>query len=456
MNLGIESETLEFKKTTGEVDKAMDNIASMLNKHGHGTLYFGVSPNGEVTGQQISAASLDDVAKKIKAAIKPMIYPEIKQEILDGKTVIRVDFSGNEKPYSSFGRYFKRVFDRTEEMTPDELKRMMADTDRSSYWENNLTGYGLESLDTKALEEFYKKAVSCGRLEEMAKYDAEELLTGLGLFEQGKFTNAGYYLFSNRKPVALKLAVYVTDERINFSDIDRVEDNIFHLIRKGFAYIKEHINWSVQSGEGTSRVEVPEIPVEAIREIVVNSFAHADYRGITENEIDITPTRVEIYNPGTFPSGLSPEMFARQRIRSMPRNKVILNTLYKSKDVELFGSGFRKVYALCDKYSICVEAAYENDGFSFFFYRDTLQRYVTSNDTVNDTENVSDKKADTKIPTEMKVYVLLKEDPTQTREKLAEKTGRTVRTIQRALDKLSGEGKIKRIGSNKTGYWKVF
>ena len=98
MNLGIESETLEFKKTTGEVDKAMDNIASMLNKHGHGTLYFGVSPNGEVTGQQISASSLDDLAKKIKAAIKPMIYPEIRQEVLDGKTVIRVDFSGKEKP----------------------------------------------------------------------------------------------------------------------------------------------------------------------------------------------------------------------------------------------------------------------------------------------------------------------------------------------------------------------
>ena len=96
MNLGIESETLEFKKTTGEVDKAMDNIASMLNKHGHGTLYFGVSPNGEVTGQQVSSSSLDDVAKKIKMAIKPMIYPEIRKEVLDGKDVIRVDFSGRE------------------------------------------------------------------------------------------------------------------------------------------------------------------------------------------------------------------------------------------------------------------------------------------------------------------------------------------------------------------------
>ena len=103
MNLGIESETLEFKKTTGELDKAMDNIASMLNKHGHGTLYFGVSPNGDVTGQQVSASSLNDVAKRIKHAIKPMIYPEIKEEVFDGRNVIRVDFTGTEKPYSSFG-----------------------------------------------------------------------------------------------------------------------------------------------------------------------------------------------------------------------------------------------------------------------------------------------------------------------------------------------------------------
>ena len=452
MNLGIESETLEFKKTTGEVDKAMDNIASMLNKHGHGTLYFGVSPNGEVVGQQISASSLDDVAKKIKEAIKPMIYPEIKKETLDNRYVIRVDFSGKERPYSSFGRYYKRVFDRTEEMTPDELKRMMAESDRSSQWENNLTKYGLDAVDKTSIEEFYQRAVSCGRLEEMPAYNAEELLTGLGLYEHGKLTNAGYYLFSNKKPAVLKLAVYVTDERINFSDIDRIEDNIFNLIRKGFAYIKEHINWSVESGSGTSRIEVPEIPVEAIREIVVNSFAHADYRGISENEIDITPTMVEIYNPGTFPDGLSPEMFARQKIKSMPRNKVILNTLYKSKDVEIFGSGFRKVYALCDKYNIRLGSSYDNDGFSFVFYRDMNQRHTIQNVTINVTG--SDRVA--KIPTETKVYMLLKEDPTQTREFLAQKTGKTVRTIQRALDKLSIDGKIKRIGSNKTGYWEVF
>ena len=61
MNLGIESETLEFKKSTGEIEKAVDNIASMLNKHGHGTLFFGVAPDGNVTGQQISAKSLSSL-----------------------------------------------------------------------------------------------------------------------------------------------------------------------------------------------------------------------------------------------------------------------------------------------------------------------------------------------------------------------------------------------------------
>lgn len=443
MNLGIESETLEFKKTTGEIEKAVDNIASMLNKHGHGTLFFGVAPDGTVIGQQISASSLDDVAKKIKEAIRPMIYPEIRQELLDGKNVIRVDFSGSEKPYSCNGRYYKRVFDRTEEMTPDELKRMMASTDRSSYWENNLTQYGLEALDHTALKNYYGKAISCGRLEPLPAYDEAELLTGLGLYENGKLTNAGYYLFSANHPVVLKLAVYVTDERISFADIVRVEDNIFNLIGKGYSYVKEHINWRVQNGNGTARIEIPEIPMEALREIIVNSFAHADYRGLSENEIDITPTQVEIYNPGEFPQDLTPVMFAEDRIKSMPRNKVILNTLYKSKDVEMFGSGFKKVYAVCRQSGTRTDFHMSYGGFSFIFFRDS----VTENVTVNVTER--------KMASHQIVLNLLKENPMRSREEMAGIMGKTVRTVQRALDKLSGEGRIRRIGTARAGYWEV-
>lgn len=46
MNLGIESEILEFKETTGEKHEALESMAAIINKHGYGTLYFGVKDNG--------------------------------------------------------------------------------------------------------------------------------------------------------------------------------------------------------------------------------------------------------------------------------------------------------------------------------------------------------------------------------------------------------------------------
>ena len=44
MNYGKESETLEFKKTTGELKAALISISAILNKHGIGTLFFGIKP----------------------------------------------------------------------------------------------------------------------------------------------------------------------------------------------------------------------------------------------------------------------------------------------------------------------------------------------------------------------------------------------------------------------------
>lgn len=441
MNLGKESEILEFKKSTGELDRAVDNIASMLNKHGYGKVYFGVAPSGDVVGQQISQSSLDDVARHIKENIKPQIYPEIKEVRLDKKSLIEVTFSGNELPYSSHGRYYKRVYDRTEEMTPTELKQIMLSSDSKSTWENTLTDYTIEDIDEEALMRYYSNATSCGRLEPFTEFNKAKLLSGLGLLIDNKLTNAGFYLFSNKKPITLKMAVYVSDERINFADIKRIEENLYNLIEIGFTYIKEHINWKVSASESTSRVEIPEIPIVAIREIFINSLAHADYTEMTENEVSITPSQLEIYNPGKFPQNLTPEMFAKQQLKSMPRNKVILNTLYKSKDVEIFGSGLKKTYALCENSGNEVSYKISDNGFSFIINRKQNQVNVTKENSLNDNEQI--------------VFNLLSENPKLTREELKTNTGFSIRTIQRTLDTLSTNGKIRRIGSKKTGYWET-
>ena len=53
------------------------------------------------------------------------------------------------------------------------------------------------------------------------------------------------------------------------------------------------------------------------------------------------------------------------------------------------------------------------------------------------------------------ILSLLKENPSYTKEELAEKIGKSRATVTRLLAKLVDEGKIKRVGSNKTGHWKV-
>lgn len=453
MNLGKESETLEFKKTTGEARNAMDDICAILNKHCKGTLYFGVKPNGDVCGQNISASSLDDVATYIKTAIKPMIYPSIKEVILDGISVIRVDFNGTERPYSSYGRYFKRVYDRAEDMTPDELKHMMLNTDFSSIWENNLTTFGIEDVDSKALKSFYTRAVNCGRLEPLEKYDEKELLMMLGLMTDDKLTNAGYFLFSSKEPTVLKMAVYATDQRINFLDINRIHDNIYNLIDIATVYINEHMNWRVEfDGKSTARIEIPEVPVDAIREIVVNAFAHANYRSVTEHEIDITPTMIDIYNPGEFPINYKPEDFVDRRIQSMPRNRKILDVLYRSKNVEVQGGGLRKVLQLCVANNIKYEYYNNEFGFRFTFYRNNATRNVITDVTSDAANEMHDDKL-SKL--DLEVLRLLKENPLYAREEIAQKVSKTARTIQRSLDKLKKAGKIVRIGNKVSGYWEV-
>ena len=103
MNLGKETETLEFKKTIGEMKEAMISISSILNKHGIGTLYFGVKPNGDVCGQDISESSLRDVSRAVYESIRPQIYPAIEEVIMDGKHLIKVEFNGKIRPTLRLG-----------------------------------------------------------------------------------------------------------------------------------------------------------------------------------------------------------------------------------------------------------------------------------------------------------------------------------------------------------------
>ena len=131
----------------------------------------------------------------------------------------------------------------------------------------------------------------------------------------------------------------------------------------------------------------------------------------------------------------------------MPRNRIMLDALYKSKNVEIQGSGIRKILASCKQMNVQYEYVLNDFGFRFVFHRNNISQNVT----VNVSQNVTVKL----IETDFKIFNLLKQNPTSTREVLANSIGKTVRTVQRSLDRLVLARKIIRIGSDKSGYWEI-
>ena len=125
MNLGFETEGMEFKKTTGELKEGMISIVSMLNKNGFGTLYFGIRNDGRAVGQEISDKTLRDISRTISQVVKPAIFPTITVEMVNGHNVIKVYAEGSEKPYSAYGRYYIRTADEDREMSPEQLQKFM-------------------------------------------------------------------------------------------------------------------------------------------------------------------------------------------------------------------------------------------------------------------------------------------------------------------------------------------
>lgn len=442
MNLGKETETLEFKKTTGEIKAAIISIAAILNKHGIGTLYFGVKPNGDITGQDVSESSLRDVSRAVYENIKPQIYPIIEEIILDEKHLIRVEFNGEKVPYSAFGRYYLRTADEDREVTPYELREFFSANRHRGKWEREKSSAADKQIDKTAIKTFWQKSVSVGRMS-AGKYSCAAILNRYGLIADGYLINAGEVLFGSTHPVTLKMGVFATDEKLTFLDMKSVDDNVYNLLGIAEEYILKNIRWKSRITT-SERVEIPEIPVAVIREVIANSFAHAVYNGRTKHEICIHPGMVTIYSPGEYASIHSPEEYINKNVESEIRNEVIAKILYLNKSTEQFGSGFKRINKLCKDNNI--KYTYENkaNGFKFIIYRPQIQ-----SDTFNVTSDVTLNK------TEKAVIDILKENPTSSREEIAQNIKKTVRTVQRTLDSLKEKGYIERIGSKQNPVWKI-
>jgi len=107
-----------------------------------------------------------------------------------------------------------------------------------------------------------------------------------------------------------------------------------------------------------------------------------------------------------------------------------------------------------DYYEVLEKADAEGESTRFIEFmlsaiESTLDKVGTVNGTVSGTVNLAEMKS-----TEA-VQMLITENPALTRQQLADKLGKSLRTISRALKELQDTGRVKRVGPDKTGHWVV-
>ena len=465
MNLGMETEQIEYKKSTGELKEGVISIASILNKHESGVLYFGVKSDGTVIGQEISEDSLRKVSQAIRNHITPVIYPEIEVvEFSERKTIV-VKFNGTMRPYLAYNIPRIRVSDEDIVMAQDMYDEMIRKrSDAKNSWERRVSKYKINDIDNEVFEDYLRRAKEAGRIA-FNEDNPHIVLDKLELVEGDFLLNAGAALFCDTGMNELQMAKFATNERLTFTDIRRFTGSILSLIKKAEQYVIDAMDWRVEIGGELSRKEIPEIPLDAIREAIINSFGHKLMESGESNEVVIFKNRIEIYNPGSFPEGLSPKIFIDGQSRPIRRNPLIAKTLYYSKDMESFATGLRRIKNACDESGCKVEFDKQLYGFAVIFQRKQESEPVVEenmdinlkpqsealNGALNEALNNTLEKDDSLLH----ITNIINEKPNITQREIAEILGLSRTTVQRGIKKLMDEERLIRVGSKKKGYWKL-
>jgi len=250
------------------------------------------------------------------------------------------------------------------------------------------------------------------------------------------------------------MAIFAGIEKLTFIDIGQIKGNIFYLLDETEKYIRNHINWRVQFGK-MEREEIPEIPIAALREALVNSLCHRDYTVPESNKVAIFKDRIEIYNPGSFPNGITPEDYIKKNEASVLRNPAIADVLYKSKDIEKWASGLKRIFNECLENKVKVEFKCMKTGFVAVFYRPEINDETIKNYQKKVSEKIAPELHPNCTLTALEIFDLIKENKYITIKEMSEKIKVAERTIKYHIKELKEKKLIKRVGSDKSGYWEL-
>ena len=344
-----ESETLEFKATTGTRREASATICAMLNQRG-GQVVFGITPEGVVVGQDVGDRTLEELSAEIQR-IDPPTFPEIERiRVVDDRHVIAIRVgAGSSPPYQYRGVSYRRVGNATRRMSTDEYNQLLFErVHNERRWENQpATGWSVDDFDIAEIRNTISEAVRIGRLNEPGSREPEDLLRGLGLMREGVLFRAAVPLFGKAERLEcdmpqclLRVARFRGLDRTEFLDNRQFYGNAFALLVSAERFLRETLPIASRFESGRMvRIDEPLYPPLAIREALANALCHRDYAmGGGSIGLAVYDDRLEVTSTGPLHFGITPDdLFGPHESR--PWNPLIARTFYRRGIIEEWGRG---------------------------------------------------------------------------------------------------------------------
>ena len=442
-----EGQFVEFKE---KLDNSLvKEIVAFANASG-GKIFLGVDDSGKIKGISITnrlKSQIVDYGKNCDPEIP------LSLEALDNIMIIHVP-EGLNKPYQGSKGFYLRLGANSQKLKRDKILEFSINENKIRFDEQICPGFDFKDFDDEKFE-YYLKLAGITKI-----LDKESFLRNLKVLNEKGMTNAGIlfftkspykYIFSSK----IRCVHFRGNERIEILDKKEVDKGIIGNIEYALNYIKERVPVRFEI-KGSRRIEHPQFPEDAYREVIVNAVIHRDYYESGEVAVEKLKSSILINNPGGLIPSFPREEFGKW---SWPRNRLLADLLSKTIFMEKVGTGIRRIRKFCLENNNDIDIKPGDTYFSVEMKSPKEVEITEQNVGVNVGDNVGVKvgeNVEVKLSKNQNLILqLLLENKELSIERLAERVGITTRSIERNIFILKDKGLLERVGSDRAGYWKV-
>lgn len=328
------------------INLAVDELIAFANNKG-GTLYFGVEDNGEVTGCD-GNYDLQNIIESIYEKTRPSIFVDPEEIEYNGKKVIALTVASDGIIHATTdGRCLKRLGKNSKPFYPDEMSNRYSEIQSSDFSGRILSDSTEDDINKLEVYKLKEKLKARNPESTLADMDDIAFLRDLALVKSDsgniKLTVAGLLFVGKEQAINRLLpqaeVIYLHYSESNLEEYDARLDMkapIISVIDRLSEKIQDS-NRIVNVQVGLFRLEIVDFPEKVFQEALLNALSHRDYQSQGAVYVKHYPDKIVIENPGAFLDGITENNIITHP--SVPRNKLIAETLQHLKYVQRTGQG---------------------------------------------------------------------------------------------------------------------